>query len=140
MNTRTEHEFYGSRELSANATLPHKTSTPLLSLPPLSPSTNSLIMFLPRAVCAVGYWSFFTGEGVLRFEGMRHTGDRGGGGGLYSQFAYGRSRMAINPGIPTMPGRTTSGFPRPSRQRGGGGGSTPAGCGCEPVELLLHSP
>ena len=32
-----------------------------------------------------------------------------------SQFVHGRSRMTIDPGIPTMPGRSTSGFHQPGR-------------------------
>ena len=41
----------------------------------------------------------------------------GGGGGTYSIFMNGRSRMTIPPCIPTMPGRSTSGFHRPGRHR-----------------------
>ena len=38
-------------------------------------------------------------------------GGEGGGGG--TQFVHGRSRMTIDPRIPTMPGRSTSGFHQP---------------------------
>ena len=37
------------------------------------------------------------------------------GGGSCSVFMHGRSRMVIDPRIPTMPGRSMSGFPRPGR-------------------------
>ena len=40
-------------------------------------------------------------EGVYRGQG---------GGGRGSQFVHGRSRMTIDPRIPTVPGRSTSGF------------------------------
>ena len=39
----------------------------------------------------------------------------GGGGGRGTQFVRGRSRMTINPRIPTMPGRSTSGFHHPGK-------------------------
>ena len=39
--------------------------------------------------------------------------ERGGGG--RTQFAHGRSRMIIDPRIPTIPGRGTSGFHQPGR-------------------------
>ena len=32
-----------------------------------------------------------------------------------TQFAHGRSRMTVDPHIPTIPGRSTSGFHRPGR-------------------------
>ena len=38
---------------------------------------------------------------------------KGGGGG--TQFVHGRTFMAIDPRIPTMPGRSTSGFHQPGR-------------------------
>ena len=38
-----------------------------------------------------------------------------GGGGQCTQFVHGRSRMTIDPRIPTMPGRSTSGFHQPGR-------------------------
>ena len=37
------------------------------------------------------------------------------GGG--TQFVHGRSRMTIDPRIPTMPGRSTSGFHQPGTHR-----------------------
>ena len=37
------------------------------------------------------------------------------GRGVCAQFVHGRSRMTIDPRIPTMPGRSTSGFHRPGR-------------------------
>ena len=40
-------------------------------------------------------------------------GGAGGGGG--TQFVHGRSRMTIDPRIPTMPGRSTSGFHQPGK-------------------------
>ena len=51
------------------------------------------------------------------------TGREGGlgEGGGYSICACGRSRMTIDPCIPTMPGRSTSGFRQPGSRRGGGG-------------------
>ena len=38
-----------------------------------------------------------------------------GGGGGCTQFVHGRSRMTIDPRIPTMPGRRTSGFYQPDK-------------------------
>ena len=40
---------------------------------------------------------------------------RGGEGGGCTYFVHGRSRMTIDPRIPTMPGRSTSGFHYPGR-------------------------
>ena len=40
-------------------------------------------------------------------------GEGGGGGG--AKLVHGRSRMAIDPRIPTMPGRSTLGFHQPGR-------------------------
>ena len=56
------------------------------------------------------------------FDRGRGRGGRGGG----TQFGHGRSRMAIDPRIPTMPGRSTLVFHHPGRVRfgrGGGGGA-----------------
>ena len=39
----------------------------------------------------------------------------GGGEGGCTQFVHGHSRMTIDPRIPTMPGRSTSGFHQPGR-------------------------
>ena len=48
-----------------------------------------------------------------------HNGGKGSGGagraGGCTQFVHGRSRTTIDPRIPTMPGRSTSGFQRPGR-------------------------
>ena len=44
---------------------------------------------------------------------MGDGGEEEGG----TQFAYGRSRMTIDPRIPTMPGRGTSGFHQLGRHR-----------------------
>ena len=56
----------------------------------------------------------------------------GGGGGCVLTVMHGRSRMTIDPRIPSMPGRSTSGFHRPGRHRyipsGGGGGGVIVGC------------
>ena len=58
---------------------------------------------------------------MLSFKILQHalptvlnsvTGSEGGG---CTQFELGRSRMTINPRIPTMPGRSTSGFHQPDR-------------------------
>ena len=38
-------------------------------------------------------------------------------GGGCTQFVHGHSRMTIDPRIPTMPGRSTSGFQQPGRHR-----------------------
>ena len=38
-----------------------------------------------------------------------------GRGGGHTHVIHGRSRMTIDPRIPTMPGRNTSGFPSPER-------------------------
>ena len=46
------------------------------------------------------------------------AGRRGGGGllrGGATQFVHGRSRMTIDPRIPVLPGRSTSGFHQPGR-------------------------
>ena len=46
--------------------------------------------------------------------GVHPPGERGGGGGIgCAQFVHGRSRMTIDPRIPTMPGRSTPGFHQP---------------------------
>ena len=45
----------------------------------------------------------------------RRGGGGGVGGGVYSILMHGRSPMAIDPGIPTLPGRSMSGFHRPGR-------------------------
>ena len=46
-----------------------------------------------------------------RMEGGRVNG----AGGVYSIFMHVRSRMTIDPRIPTMPGRSTSSFHQPGR-------------------------
>ena len=38
------------------------------------------------------------------------------GGGVCTQFVHGRSRMTVDPRIPTMPGQSTSGFHHPGRR------------------------
>ena len=48
-------------------------------------------------------------------------GMREAGGGRVLSFVLGRSRMTIDPRIPTMPERSTSGFHQPGRGAGGGG-------------------
>ena len=40
---------------------------------------------------------------------------RGGGGGGGTQVVRGRSRMTLDPRVPTMPGRSTSDFHQPGR-------------------------
>ena len=45
------------------------------------------------------------------------------GGEGCSQFVHGRSRMTIDPQIPTMPGRSTSGFHQPTGEGRGWGGA-----------------
>ena len=40
---------------------------------------------------------------------------QGGGGGGRTKFVHGRSRITIDPRIPTMSGRRTSGFHQPGR-------------------------
>ena len=62
-----------------------------------------------------------------RFKRVAHTCSGLDGGGSHflsvkvyrkggcTQFVYGRSRMTIDPRIPTMPGRSTSGFHQPGR-------------------------
>ena len=57
-------------------------------------------------------------DGDIIEGGGERTGGGGEGwkgGGMYSIFVHGRSCMTINPCIPTMPGRSTSGFHRPGR-------------------------
>ena len=53
------------------------------------------------------------GRGVCRRVQALRWGPIGGGG--YTQFVHGRSRMTIDPRIPTIPGRSTSGFHQPGR-------------------------
>ena len=48
-------------------------------------------------------------------RGSRRQGTAGEGRGGRTQFVHGRSRMAIGPRIPTMPGRSTSDFHQPGR-------------------------
>ena len=50
-------------------------------------------------------------------EGWGGVGSARGGGAL--DIIHGRSRMPIDPRIPTMPGRNTSGFHRPDTGVGG---------------------
>ena len=54
--------------------------------------------------------------------GPRDRGEGGvrGEGGGRTQFVHGRSRMTIGPRIPTMSGRSTSGFHQPGSMRGRG--------------------
>ena len=52
------------------------------------------------------------GEGGLV---SKIAGGTGGGGAGGTQLVHGRGRMTIDPCIPTMPGRSTSGFHRPGR-------------------------
>ena len=47
-------------------------------------------------------------KGLAQREGTQNTRERGEGG--RTQFVHGRSRMTIDPRIPTMPGRSMSGF------------------------------
>ena len=55
-------------------------------------------------------------------ESLKETRPRGGregrreGGGGGTQLVHGRSPMTIDPRIPTMPGRSTSGFHQPGRR------------------------
>ena len=42
--------------------------------------------------------------------------DWGGGGGRVLVITHGRSRITVDPRVPSMPGRSTSGFHRPGRQ------------------------
>ena len=69
---------------------------------------------------------------VVRFQ----NGGRGGGRGgrRRTQFVHGRSHMTIDPRIPTIPGRSTTGFHQPG---------TPGGSGyfieCNVVLLLTSS-
>ena len=62
-------------------------------------------------------------EGGAEGGGRRDRWEDGGGG------KNGRSRMTTDPRIPTMPGRSTSGFHRPGRRwrKGGGGELAPLG-------------
>ena len=64
------------------------------------------------------------GRGVLLEEGGGGLKRRVGEGGGCTQFVNIRSRMIIDPLIPNMPGRGTSGFPQPGRRPGGAGGFT----------------
>ena len=48
-------------------------------------------------------------------EELNPTKSHSGGEGGCIQFVHGRSRMTIDPRIPTMPGRSTSGFHHPGR-------------------------
>ena len=64
-------------------------------------------MFYNRSV------KFLSIFGHLLLEGGRLRSLPGGGG--CTQFVHGRSRMTIDPRIPTMPGRSMSGFHQPGR-------------------------
>ena len=48
-------------------------------------------------------------------RGGKNVGRRGGVGGGCTQFVNGRSRMTVDPRIPTVPGRSTSGLYQPVR-------------------------
>ena len=48
-------------------------------------------------------------------SGARDDALGGGGGRVYTHVMHGRSRMVMDPRIPAMPGRGTSGLPRISR-------------------------
>ena len=55
-------------------------------------------------------------------EEEREVGRGGAGGGAKvgcTQFVHSRIRMTIDPRIPTMPGRSASGFYQPSRAKEG---------------------
>ena len=59
--------------------------------------------------------------GELLYDGRRRCVGRcthvmGGGGRGVLDIIRGRSRMTIDPGLPTMPGRSTSGFHQLGRQ------------------------
>ena len=53
------------------------------------------------------------GEG---YDGGRFVEGRERGAGLCTPFVHGRGRMTIDPGIPTIPRRSTSGFHQAGRQ------------------------
>ena len=55
------------------------------------------------------------GRGEGEGGGWERGGGKGVGRGGRTQFVHGRSRMTIDPRIPTMPGRSTSGFHQPGR-------------------------
>ena len=59
------------------------------------------------------YWALPRSRRVLLVYVMHFSPVAGGGGG--TQFVHGRSRMTTDPRIPTMPGRSTSGFHQPGR-------------------------
>ena len=65
---------------------------------------------LPSRGRDVGFLFFSSYDGP---RGMRTYPVRGGWGG--AQFVHGRSRMTVDPRIPTVPGRSMSGFHQPGR-------------------------
>ena len=60
-----------------------------------------------------GIWSEGGGDGIEGAGDGRGRPRDGIGGGGCTQFVHGRSRMTIDARIPTMPGRSTSGFHQP---------------------------
>ena len=69
---------------------------------------------------------------------MERGRERRRGGGGCTQFVHGRSRMTIDLRIPTMPGRSTSGFHQPGRKEEGGGGK--GGLGRQKYQLGSAEP
>ena len=66
----------------------------------------------------VGYFSYLTKrQGTSPCPQAKLAERRGGEGGRGggTRFVHGRSRMTIDPRIPTMPGRSTWGFHHPGR-------------------------
>ena len=53
---------------------------------------------------------------ALSSESEKEKGGGGGGARGDTQFVHGRSRMTVDPRIPTLPGRSTSGFSQPGRR------------------------
>ena len=72
---------------------------------------------LTDSVCVLVRWPE-TVEWHACITNEQWFGARGarGGGGECSQFVHGRSRMTIDPRIPTMSGRSTSGCHEPGRR------------------------
>ena len=80
---------------------------------PSSSSTRVLVYLIPLSY----FWQVQVegGGGIVRKSRSGKIGERMGGVGECTQFVHGRSRMTIDPRIPTMPGRSMSGFHQPGR-------------------------
>ena len=96
---------------------------------PIFGATSIGDLVMPRAACAELIAlccdvCMLAVSCLIRSMGVFFLRARDGGGEGGTQFVHGRSRMAIDPRIPTLPERSTSGFHQPGRHclhQGGGG-------------------